>query len=93
MGRASNPARIVEVEGVVYYWRASPDILTMVVEVWPRNLAGARMTSRLPISRVIAPRMIRQIIELARAHGYDPRDAKAAALVVELAPPSVRRTE
>jgi hypothetical protein len=90
MGRSTNPARIVEVDGVTYLWRTTPDILTLVLAVWPRNLPGARLISVFPISRVVTPKLVRQVVELALAHRYDPKAAKAPALVVQLDPPQVR---
>ena len=84
MGRASNPARLVEVAGVTYYWRATPDILNLVIAVWPRNLAGARLTSIVPISRNVTAKLVRRVVETALAGGYDPRDGKAAPLEVPL---------
>ena len=62
MARSTNPARIVEVDSVTYLWRTTPDILTLVLTVWPRNLPGARMISVFPISRVVSPKLVRQIV-------------------------------
>ena len=84
MGRASNPARIVDVAGVTYYWRATPDILQLVIAVWPRNLAGARLTAVVPISRNVTAKLVRQVVETALAGGYNPRDGKAAPIEVPL---------
>jgi hypothetical protein len=93
MARSTNPARVLELGDVTYYWRTTPDILTLVLAVWPRNLPGARLISVFPISRVVTAKLVRRVIELALAHRYDPRAAGAPALAVTLEPPGVRPAE